>query len=28
LNRLGSNPLEHAFGSARVRCHDVNTVKK
>jgi hypothetical protein len=28
LNRLGSNSLEHAFGSARVRCHDVNTMKK
>jgi hypothetical protein len=27
LNRLGSNPLEHAFRSAGVRCHDVNTMK-
>jgi hypothetical protein len=26
LNRLGSNPLEHAFGKARIRCSDVNTM--
>jgi hypothetical protein len=24
LNRFGSNPLEHAFGLARIRCRDVN----
>jgi hypothetical protein len=28
LNRLGSNPLEHAFGKARTRCRDVNTMAK
>jgi hypothetical protein len=28
FDRLGSGPLEHAFGQARIRCHDVNTMKK
>jgi hypothetical protein len=28
LNRIGSNPLEHAFGKARTRCRDVNTMVK
>jgi hypothetical protein len=28
LDRLGSNPLEHAFGSARMPCRDGNTMKK
>jgi hypothetical protein len=28
LNRLGSGPLEHAFGKARTRCRDVNTMQK
>jgi hypothetical protein len=27
LNRLGSNPLEHAFGKAQTRCSDVNTMR-
>jgi hypothetical protein len=27
LNRLGSNTLEYAFGSARGGCHDANTMK-
>jgi hypothetical protein len=27
LKRLGTNALEHAFGWARVRCRDVNTMK-
>jgi hypothetical protein len=26
INRLGSNPLEHVFGFARIRCHDVETM--
>jgi hypothetical protein len=26
LNRIGSNPLEHAFGSARVKCREVQRV--
>jgi hypothetical protein len=26
LNRLGSNPLKHAFGKAVIRCSDVNTM--
>jgi hypothetical protein len=26
LNRFGSNPLEHAFGHARIRCRDVNSM--
>jgi hypothetical protein len=28
LNRLGSDPLEHSFGQARIRCWDVNTMEK
>jgi hypothetical protein len=28
LDRLGSDPLEHSFGQARTRCHDVNTMDK
>jgi hypothetical protein len=28
LNRLGSDPLEHSFGQARMRCWDVNTMNK
>jgi hypothetical protein len=28
LSHLGSNPLEHAFGQARVRCRDVSTMEK
>jgi hypothetical protein len=28
LDRLGSDPLEHSFGQARMRCHDVNTMDK
>jgi hypothetical protein len=28
LNRFGSNPLEHAFGHARIRCRDVNYMEK
>jgi hypothetical protein len=28
LNRLGSDPLEHSFGQARIRCRDVNTMNK
>lgn len=28
LNRLGTGPLEHAFGRGRIRCHDVNTMKR
>jgi hypothetical protein len=28
LNHLGSNPLEYAFGKARIRCSDVNTVRR
>jgi hypothetical protein len=28
LNRIGSNPLEHAFGSGRIRCHDVHTMER
>jgi hypothetical protein len=27
LNRIGSNPLEHAFGKARLRCRDIHTMK-
>jgi hypothetical protein len=27
LNCLGSNPLEHAFGKARIRRSDVNTMR-
>jgi hypothetical protein len=23
LNRIGSNPVEHAFGSVRIKCRDV-----
>jgi hypothetical protein len=26
INRLGDNPLEHAFGFGRIRCHDVETM--
>jgi hypothetical protein len=28
LNRVGSNPLEHSFGKGRVRCKEINTMKK
>jgi hypothetical protein len=28
LDRLGSGSLEHFFGRARIRCYDVNTMKK
>jgi hypothetical protein len=28
LNRFGSNPLEHAFGLARIRCRDINTMTR
>jgi hypothetical protein len=28
VSHLGSDPLAHAFGQARVRCRDVNTMKK
>jgi hypothetical protein len=28
LSHLGSDPLEHAFGQARARCRDVNTMEK
>jgi hypothetical protein len=28
LNRFGSDPLEHAFGQARIRSKDVNSMKK
>jgi hypothetical protein len=28
LNRIGSNPLEHLFGKARLRCRDVNVMKR
>jgi hypothetical protein len=28
LNRFGSNPLEHAFGHARIRCRDVNSMMR
>jgi hypothetical protein len=28
LNRLGSNLLEHTFGKARIRCFDVNTIRR
>jgi hypothetical protein len=28
LNRLGSNPLEHASGKARIRCSDVNAMRR
>jgi hypothetical protein len=27
LNRIGSNPLEHAFGKARLRCRGIHTMK-
>jgi hypothetical protein len=27
LNRIGSNPLEHAFGKTRLRCRDINTMR-
>jgi hypothetical protein len=28
IDRLGSGPLEHEFDHARMRCHDMNTLKK
>jgi hypothetical protein len=28
FNRVGSNPLEHAFGKARIRCRDVNSMRR
>jgi hypothetical protein len=28
LNRLGSNPLEHLFGKARLKCRNVNIIKR
>jgi hypothetical protein len=28
LNRVSSDPLEHSFGHARIRCKDVNTMDK
>jgi hypothetical protein len=28
LNHLGSNPLEHAFGKARIPCFDVNAMRR
>jgi hypothetical protein len=28
LDRIGSSPLEHAFGNMRIRCRDVHTLEK
>jgi hypothetical protein len=28
FDRIGSSPLEHAFGNMRIRCHDVHTLEK
>jgi hypothetical protein len=27
VNRIGSNPLEHGFGKARLRCREIHTMK-